>query len=330
MNDDDDIRRISRVEEKWSSSAEVYAVGGFKVFWEALEIASAYQMEAAFGSTPWLESIMSRIPDPAEGPTLRALSLGCSNGETAPANEFARTGRFREVTVVDISQDLLVTQKELTDRLGLGEILRYHRMDLEQDSLDSESTFDLIFAVGTLHHIRGLERLFAEINKSLTPAGLFFMREYVGPDRLQFTDRQIEIATAVRRALPERLCTDLKGQLCRDAWRPTFEEVVADDPSEAIRSSDLLAIANRFLAVEEVRMTGGSLLDPLLHGIAGHFEDDATGRKILPLLIAFEKILIREDVLPSDYVLLTARRRKDDKHGWSPPMWCRRLLRAES
>lgn len=330
MNDDDEVRPISRVEEKWSSSAEVYAIGGFKVFWEALEVASAYQMEAAFGNTPWLESIMSRISDPAEGRGLRALSLGCSNGETAPANEFARTGRFREVTVVDISQDLLASQKEITDRLGLGEILRYRRMDLEQDSLNLESRFDLIFAVGTLHHIRGLERLFAEINENLTPSGLFFMREYVGPDRLQFTDRQIEIANAVRRALPERLCTDLEGQLSRDAWRPSLEEVVADDPSEAIRSSELLAVAERFLAVEEVRMTGGSLLDPLLHGIAGHFEDDATGDEILPLLIAFEKILIRERVLPSDYVLMTARRRKADEPGWSLPTWWRRILGAES
>ena len=330
MNDDDDIRRVSRVEEKWSSSAEVYAVGGFKVFWEALEVASAYQMEAAFGSTAWLESIMSRISDSTGDRGLRALSLGCSNGETAPANEFARTGRFREVTVVDISQDLLVSQKELTDRLGLGEILRYRRMDLEQDSLDPKSEFDLIFAVGTLHHIRGLERLFAEINESLTPAGLFFMREYVGPDRLQFTDRQTEIATAVRRALPERLCTDLEGQLSRDAWRPTLEEVVADDPSEAIRSSELLTVAEKFLAVEEIRMTGGSLLDPLLHGIAGRFEDNATGREMLPLLIEFEKILIRERVLPSDYVFMTARRRKDDKHWWSQPTWWRRLLKAKS
>ncbi len=284
-------------------------VGGFKVFWEALEIASAYQIEAAFGSTPWLESIMSQIPDSAGSPSLRALSLGCSNGETAPANELARTGRFLEVTVVDISQDLLVSQKKLTDRLGLGDIIRYRRMDLERDSFDFESTFDLIFAVGTLHHIRGLEGLFAKINDSLTPAGLFFMREYIGPDRLQFTDRQIEIATAIRRALPERLCTDLEGKLCQDAWRPRLDEVVADDPSEAIRSSDLLAVANRFLAVEETRMTGGTLLDPLLHGIAGHFEEDSSGREILPLLIAFEKILVREGVLPSDYVLMTARRR---------------------
>ena len=311
MNDDDDTRRISRVEEKWSSSAEVYAVDGFKVFWEALETASAYQMEAAFGNTPWLESIMSRIPDTAEGRTLRALSLGCTNGEAAPANEFARTGRFVEVTVVDISQDLLASQKELTDKLGLGEIIRYRRMDLEQDAFDFESPFDLIFAVGTLHHIRGLERLFANINDSLTPAGLFFMREYVGPDRLQFTDHQIEIATTIRRALPERLCTNLEGKLCRDAWRPTVEEVVADDPSEAIRSSELLEIAGRFLAVEETRLTGGTLLDPLLHGIAGHFERDVSGREILPLLIAFEKILVREGVLPSDYVLMTARRRHD-------------------
>ncbi len=305
----DDTQRIDRVEEKWSSSAEVYSVGGFKVFWEALEIASAYQIEEAFGDTPWVESILSRLPDATEKPHLRALSLGCSNGEAAPPNELARTGRFVEMTVVDISQELLASQKNLTDRLGLGNIIRYRRMDLEHDSFDSDAPFDLVFAVGTLHHIRGLERLFSQINEILDPSGLFFMREYVGPNRLQFTDRQIEIATAIRHSLPERLCTDIEGRVCRDAWRPTLEDVVADDPSEAVRSSDLLEVAHRFLAVEETRLTGGSLLDPLLHGIAGHFEEDASGREILPLLIAFEKILIRENVLPSDYVLMTARRR---------------------
>ena len=298
----------SRVEEKWAESSEVYSVDGFKVFWEALDLAAAYQIESAFDDRPWLEDILSRIPD-AEGKGLRALSLGCSYGEGVAANEFARSGHFREIVVVDISSALLASQKRLTDELGLSEVLDYRRMELGKDSFAADESFDLIFAIGTLHHISGLEQLFAQINRILSATGLFCMREYIGPNRLQFTDRQTGIATELLRALPERLRTDNRGHVQATAWRPTAEEVIADDPSESIRSSELLGVAGESLAVEEIRFTGGSLLDPLLHGIAGNFESDPGGREILPLLIAFEKILVREGVLDNDYAFVFARRR---------------------
>ncbi|MCP4899428.1 MAG: class I SAM-dependent methyltransferase [bacterium] len=308
MNDDENTKPLSRVEEKWSNSADVYSKDGFKVFWESLELPSAYQIQEAFGDTPWIENILSRIPDADGRSDLRALALGCSHGDGVAANEFVRSGRFEEITVVDLSSKLLASQQELTDDLGLGEILRYRRMDLENDPWEFEQPFDLIFAIGTLHHIERLERLFSEINTHLSPSGLFCMREYVGPDRFQYGEKQVEIVSEIMRALPERLRTDVKGQVCQAAWQPTIDEVVEDDPSEAIRSSELLDLANRFLSVDEIRLTGGSLLDPLLHGIAGHFENNPGGREILPLLIVFEKILVRKGVLPSDYAFLFAHK----------------------
>jgi hypothetical protein len=67
------------------------------------------------------------------------------------------------------------------------------------------------------------------------------------------------------------------------------------------------AVAERFEVLEE-RRYGGTLLRPLLEGIAANF---ATGREEdacwLRTLISVEEILIREGVLESDHAVFVAR-----------------------
>jgi len=53
--------------------------------------------------------------------------------------------------------------------------------------------------------------------------------------------------------------------------RPSLKDVIADNPSEAISSEDMMEIAAKYLEVLACNWTGGTLLHPLLDEIAGNF-----------------------------------------------------------
>jgi hypothetical protein len=127
------------------------------------------------------------------------------------------------------------------------------------------------------------------------------MREFVGPNQLQFTDKQLAIVNRILDALPESLRTSTSGQLSGHVTRPDIAAIVAADPSESIRSGDVMAAAAAGLDLRIVRWTGGSMLHPLLNGIAWNFEREPEGPALLELLIAFDEILIEHGVLASDY-----------------------------
>jgi len=89
---------------------------------------------------------------------------------------------------------------------------------------------------------------------------------------------------------------------------PTARDVAAGDPSEAIRSADILEVVSRFFTVIDHKDLGGTLLQFVLDGIACNFDDDdpQVGR-LLELLFQVEDTLLAVGDLQSDFVYLVAR-----------------------
>jgi len=152
-------------------------------------------------------------------------------------------------------------------------------------------------------------RLFSEINDALTDDGIFSMREYVGPSYLQFTDQTVNLVNKILSVIPRDLKLDEHNRIKNQSWRPTQDEIVKDDPSEAVRSDQILPIAEKYLNIVACRMTGGTLLNPLLHGIAGNFEKTEESRSLLKMIILLEQTLINAGIISSDYVYLIARKK---------------------
>ena len=111
--------------------------------------------------------------------------------------------------------------------------------------------------------------------------------------------------------MPERLASDYVEHRIKRSYerRPrTFWDEV--DPSEAICSDRIEAAVRRHFEVVTQRNYGGTLLNPLLEHIVANFspdrEEDVT---ILRLLIYVETVLIREDVLGSDFAVFVMRKK---------------------
>ena len=136
------------------------------------------------------------------------------------------------------------------------------------------------------------------------------MREYVGPNQLQFTDDQLARANEVLSRLPAKYRRKWHGLPKKGEKRIDKEKLISEDPSEAIRSEDIMSVMEKELSVILFAKTGGTILQPVLNGIAANFEIVPGSDTVLKEMIESEKKLIRDGTITSDYMFCIAQRRK--------------------
>lgn len=289
----------------WDNSADLYVVDNFKIYWEMLGRVAHYQFSCMTGdeNKDYIGYTAEYLKEKIGTSDLEGLSIGC--GEiTAPEMMLMKTGYFKNFEVMDIAEGLLKKQDNLAKKQGLANIT-YTAQDLNKLELPSDA-YDLIWAVGTVHHIEELENFFDQVNDALKEGGILVMREYVGPNRLQLSDKQLAYVNEILSFLPDKYKTGTDGAVKSIENRVDMEELIKLDPSEAVRSEDILPLLKDKLEILHYADTGGTLLMPLLNGIASNFERDAEGDAMLKMAIYIEKLLIAQGELPSDYMFCIA------------------------
>jgi hypothetical protein len=92
--------------------------------------------------------------------------------------------------------------------------------------------------------------------------------------------------------------------------RLTIEEMNRIDPSEAVRSAEILPLMSQVFDLVEVKGCGGSLLHMLLEDIAGNFStDDPAAMAHLESLFKLEDDLIQTGALQHDFAVIIARKK---------------------
>ncbi|MBC7289149.1 MAG: class I SAM-dependent methyltransferase [Armatimonadetes bacterium] len=87
-------------------------------------------------------------------------------------------------------------------------------------------------------------------------------------------------------------------------------EMAIDDPTEAIRSADVVPLIEQKLRLIEYKPLGGTLLMPVLHDIAGNFEAGAPAAdQLLDMLFAIEDALMAAGEIGSDFAFIVAGKR---------------------
>ena len=89
---------------------------------------------------------------------------------------------------------------------------------------------------------------------------------------------------------------------------PSKRDVIAIDPSEAIRSEDIVKVIQKNYKILEMKGWGGNILQFLLTGIAGNFsKGDPESQSLLKMLINIEDTLIECGELESDFMYIVAQ-----------------------
>ncbi len=272
--------------------------------WTASPVVRRYLHRLSTGDPDcdWLTAVRARYLPAIVG---RALVLGCGSGWLERA--LADKGGVREIVACDVAAETVDRARARALEDGKTAIA-YRVVDLEHEELPA-GPFDAIVANDVLHHITGLERLYGRIHDALAPRGRFVFNEYVGPNRFQYGDDRMELINRYFRLFPDRLRWDPVTNT--PLWKRTridAGKLVAEDPTEAVRSEDVLPLARAAFSVVAEIPYGGGLLNPLLFGVIAGFQPGRDDR-LLEVLCAAEDRLTDAGALDPDFHIFVGARK---------------------
>jgi SAM-dependent methyltransferase len=284
-----------------------------QVYWLAVpEVQRRFQRLACRGSDfpVWVQYCLGAFLG-RDKPVANMLSIGCGNG--ALERDLFRLHAFHHCDAIDIAPAAIEAAIREADVIGAKSI-HYSVTDVEKAGLP-EGRYDAVWFNGSLHHIRELETVCERVRRSLKPGGWLFFNEYVGANHFAFGPQQCAAIAQAFALIPERYRLSFAngsfGEVQHVAPLPDPVEVARTDPSEAVRSQDILKVVEDYFEFRTVNSCGGSLLQFLLHGIAGNFTpEDPASMRILRMLFDIEDGLIESGALKSDFVVAAANPRK--------------------
>lgn len=297
------IRRAGRVVgAPQSATAEVAAefwdrqsAASKAVYWTAHPLVRAYVNECITG-VPWLWPLVVLKAGWTYNPLPRGLSIGCGTGELERA---ARKLRVCErIDAYDVSRNSIRIARRQARAEGERWRLRYRVADCDSISLPAEK-YDIAFIHGSLHHISDPDRLLREISKSLKPHGLFYIDDYVGPSRDEWSDEHLVHARAEYETIDDKL----------KLWpiNPPFDWT---DPSEMIRSSRIRPAVMETFTMLHDRPYWGNLLFPVLSALDGIALGNPENQAVLRRLIDREKELVASGAFTAPlFAVMVARKR---------------------
>lgn len=293
--------RAAAESRKWGKHLEVEARGEMNAWLDHPEIVAHYNQRGLIDGLEWKHWVSRHLG----GPAVRSLDLGC--GAAARSLAVWEAGASAHLEGIDISEDRVAEGERL--RRSLDAPGRFWAEDVNALALEP-GRYDLIFSAHSFHHFLELEHVMEQVERALTPRGLFILEEFVGPTQFQWTDLQMDLTAGLLKFLPESLRRFRWGAIKHLEGRPTVDEVVAVSPFESIRSGEIAPLFERYFDLFLVRNLGGTLQHLLYNGIAHNFwpvTEEAS--RAIQGIFAVEDPLIDSGLLPSDFMLLVGRRK---------------------
>jgi SAM-dependent methyltransferase len=208
---------------------------------------------------------------------------------------------------VDLSDEAGRIAAERARNAGFNH-LAYRNADLNAIKLE-RGAYDVVFGISSVHHVRNLEHLFRQVHQALKPGGYFFLDEFIGPSRFQWTDAQMQSMNEQLGMLPKELRRRVsdRRRFKEQVIRETVDEIIASDPSEAVRSADIVPLIAEYFKVLEVKGYGGAILHLMLYDIAGNFCEGIPGSlDHLRRLFTVEDNLMASGIISSDFAVIIA------------------------
>lgn len=212
----------------------------------------------------------------------RALSIGCGTG--ALERDLIRRGICDRVDAFDGSTVSLVKARTEAVAEGYGDAIHYFAADFNEPVLP-RAKYDAVFFHHSLHHVAKLEKLLRAVMLALGPDGLLYLDEYIGPSRTWWTDERFRRERAVFDEL-----VPPHARVVPDLPLP----IVYDDPSEGVRSGEIMEQLAVGFDVDELRGYGGNLLSVICPAV----DWDRAPEGTLEKLMAEETALLRGGTPP--------------------------------
>ena len=118
----------------------------------------------------------------------------------------------------------------------------------------------------------------------------------------------MKLADELLNEIPERYRRSLlSGHVKIRVTRQPIAIMNQVDPTEAIRSADIVPLMRKYFDVIEEVKYGGTLVNLILEEIAGNFSDTDEDFSVLKPVFDAERRYIETGKLPSDFAVIVAR-----------------------
>ena len=223
----------------------------------------------------------------------RGASWGCGLGA------FERSARrldvVAEIDAFDVSQASLEDARREAAREDIGGI--HYQFGNFDDPQLARRRYDIAFFHASLHHVSSLERLFRRLVFALKTRGAVYVDEYVGPSRGDWTPAHLKLAQAVLDMLPA------EAKLKTEIDIP----IEMNDPSEAIRSSEIPRFLREFFEILEWRPYGGQIVDLVFPCLTADWVSSSEGLPFVQAMLQIEDYELARNPASTHYVVAYGR-----------------------
>lgn len=189
-----------------------------------------------------------------EGVRQRALSIGCGTGGLE--RDLILRNLFERVEALDGSVGSLAVARSEARAAGMAAKIHYFASDFNAPVLPADH-YDAVFVHQALHHVSALEKLFLAVARCLKTGGFLYFDEYVGPSREDWNDELLQFHQSIFEEIPPEMRRTERLAL----------PIQPDDPSEAVRSSEIVPEVMKGFEIVERRDYGGAVLSVIYPAI---------------------------------------------------------------
>lgn len=271
----DNVSYASNKKTRWWQSAAIIRHINFRVCGKAVE---------GF-SQGLIETIKDRNPGTVYS---IGIAVGCGSGQKEM--NLIRQGIVGKFFLYDFSQQRVQQGKELAEKYGISDRIEF----LDEDPLKTfpSSSVDFVHWNNALHHMMNTEEAVYSSRRVLRTGGAFVMDDFIGPNRFQWSQAALDIASWVRSQLPPRyLRHPVSEQAAISAviMRPELNEMIRIDPSEAADSENIIPAIQKYFPKADVCMTGGAMYALALNDVLANI-DEENDQEMLEMLLKLDDL----------------------------------------
>lgn len=226
-------------------------------------------------------------------PFKRGISIGCGTGEKEM--KLLQSGLVEEFDLFELSVERVQQGQVIASKLNLTQKICFHLEDAFE--IIGPSSYDFVHWNNSLHHMPNVPEAVSWSYRTLKQGGMFYLDDYVGPNRFQWSQEMIEVASSVRRILPEKYLVHPRD---RDRYLPTSivspdpKKVIEQDPSEAGDSERTIDALRLYFPNIKIILTGGVIYSLALSDVYSNFDwDNQNDKTLLKSLLLLDESLAR-------------------------------------
>jgi ubiquinone/menaquinone biosynthesis C-methylase UbiE len=239
----------------------------------------------------------------------RGVSVGGGSGSKEMA--LLKAGLVEHMTVYELSSQRIAAGRKAAVKRGLADRIEFVEADAFKADI-ADGQFDLVHWNNALHHMFDVDQAVAWSHRVLSSDGLFFMDDYVGPNRFQWSDETLALASRIRENLPaqylERAETDAPPVPVQ-VGRPSIRRIVNEDPSEAPDSERIVEGVRKHFPNALIIPTGGAVYNLALTHTLHHFDPkQPADEALLRNLMLVDEMAVQSTGVESHYAVALAWR----------------------